>query len=144
MASKFKVHELNLAIVVAMLQRGDNKVFLHGDGNVYDNKEASDFRKEFSNPKDVNSKHRIIFTSLRQIPAELEDLDDLFFKQAQIEDAAERAVNTATGVKVKTITLEKKTVETQKGQPLTQAQLDDLELQRQIAEEEAKKEKDKV
>lgn len=137
--SIFTVHESNLDYAAALIKQGDT-CYLHGDGNIFDNKEASDFRMNFSNPSNQPAQHRVILKTLSQIPADLEELEKAFYAQKQKENSAAKKAETVGASKVKTLSLEKKPVAAAgAGGVKSQAELDDEALQKEIEDEEKAK-----
>lgn len=148
-SSIFKVHENTLLFVKALLEddKDTDIVYLHGDGNVYNDKASSDFRKDFSNPGPSGgstppAKYRVTFKNAKQVPGTLEELDKLFYEQKRQEDLAQQKADTTTAKTVKTFSMPKKAVAAEVatgGGMKTQAQLDAEELDAAIAAEEAEK-----
>lgn len=144
--SIFKVKPGNLEFARALLSESDvAAIHIHGDGNVYSDKESSDFRKNFSNPGPSGgsvpaSKYRVTFKNPALIPETVAEMETLFYEQKNKEDAAEHKEQTTTAAKVKTFSMPKKAVTAAAaGGVKSQAELDEEQLAAEIEAEDKKK-----
>lgn len=106
MSGIFKVNNVNLALARATV-RVHGKAWLHGCGNVYNNKDDSDFRADFTNPNPDKTPHassyRLYFDSVNQVPANEDEAEErlLRAKAAELkENTRQKSVN-----KVRTISI---------------------------------------
>ena len=132
--SEFLVNDVNLALAKGLLAQG-RTVYLHGDGNIYDDELNSNFRKNFSNQRNQAAQYRVILKTLNDLPQDVAALCELLYKTKNQENAEEKAADSLVGTKVKTFTLPKTAVAAPDGAAKTQAQLDEEQLQAEIAEE---------
>jgi hypothetical protein len=83
----FKTHKNNIhGIKGAVKHYG--KIYFHGDGNIYHQKEDSDFAKDFSNNSDDAKTYRVCFTKGDDIPDTVEELNKMLMK-AKAKDIVE-------------------------------------------------------
>lgn len=101
----FKTHIENIPQIEATLD-AFGTCYFHGDGNMYSEKEASDFRKDFSNPKNEECTYRIKFERGQQVPQTVEALNEALLKARNSEVMAGMAQTTNSNQK--TITVKKK------------------------------------
>lgn len=101
----FKTHKENIPQIEAILE-SFGICYFHGDGNMYADKEASDFRKDFSNPKSDETAYRVIFKLGQKIPQTVEDLNKALLEARNGEIMAGMAPTNNSGQK--TVTVKKK------------------------------------
>jgi len=94
----FTTHEANIPQIKATIN-AFGKCWFHGDGNLYSEKEDSDFRQGFSNPKNENSQYRILFTNVSQVPDSKEALDKMLLESRAKEIVDSRVSSTISPVK---------------------------------------------
>jgi len=75
----FKINAACIPQILACIE-AFNVCFFHGDGNMYDNENDSNFRKDFSNPKNEGAAYRIKFTHASQVPTNVDDLSKKLFE----------------------------------------------------------------
>jgi len=86
--------------------------FFHGDGNMYTTQEDSNFRKDFSNPKNEGAIYRVKFTSVSAVPDTVEGMTKLLFESRNTEVAnAAKATEVST---TKVLTVKKPSLEESK------------------------------
>lgn len=101
----FKTHKENIPQIEAILE-AFGTCYFHGDGNMYADKEASDFRKEFSNPKSDETAYRIVFKKGDKVPQTVEELNKALLDAFNRELMEGMAPTNHSGQK--TITVKKK------------------------------------
>jgi hypothetical protein len=99
----FKTHQANLKQIKQHITQ-IGAVYFHGDGNMYpadeeDGKLNSENNVKFSNPKQDESKYRVLFTRVDQVPDTVDELNDMLIAAKNKETLAERAVVSKTGVR---------------------------------------------
>jgi hypothetical protein len=121
----FKTHKENIPQIHAVID-AFGECYFHGCGNLYDNKQDSDFRKDFTNPGHNNttpaSAYRVHFTDANQVPKTTEELNALLqksFAKEQVEASKPKSISNIKTVSVTPI----KESEVAK----TQAELDEEE-----------------
>src|SRR5574343_110524 len=60
--------------------------YIHGDGNIYVDETASDFRKSFSNPNMKASEYRLKFVKGDKLPADIDSLTNMFIASKTNEE----------------------------------------------------------
>lgn len=73
--------------------------YVHGDGNIYDNKRDSDFRKNFSNPGNEEAKYRLILSKGDKVPADVKSFNDALLAARNKELVQDAAPKTVSAVK---------------------------------------------
>lgn len=123
--------------------------WFHADGNIYVTEKDSDFRKNFSNPKDEKATYRVKVSDVKDVPETVEGMNQILLKsrQQEIIEAARPAKVDGT----KTFTVEEEEPENPSGNGqqnpppaggsgVDSPKLSDEEaLQKMIEEEEAAK-----
>jgi hypothetical protein len=142
----FKTTQANIPQIKATI-KAFGECWFHGCGNMYADKSASDFRQKFTNPNSEESSYRIHFTSIAQVPVNVEDLNKKLMSSRSEEIVREKMPKVAQ--EVKTISVEDdedvpKKVGKKGGKPAPEpdpAVLTDeeKEFQRLLAEENAAK-----
>jgi hypothetical protein len=59
--------------------------YLHGDGNIFVDKESSDYRKNWSSPSSKGSEYVLVFKKGDLLPASTEELMQAFYKEKETE-----------------------------------------------------------
>jgi hypothetical protein len=77
--------------------------YVHGDGNMYTTEGPSNFRKDFSNPKQEESKYRVIFKKGDAIPATVDALNEALMASRNKEILAERETKIVSPVQTITV-----------------------------------------
>ena len=98
----FAIHEKNIPQIKATI-KAFGKCYFHGDGNLYSEESDSDFRQNFSNPKNEHSQYRILFTNENQVPATVEELTKKLMEsrsQELIQGRVQKTVSPVKTVKV--------------------------------------------
>lgn len=98
----FATHKDNIPQIKATI-KAFGKCYFHGDGNLYSEKIDSDFRQDFSNPKNEHSQYRILFTDENQVPATVEELNKKLMEsrsQELIQGRVQKTVSPVKTVKV--------------------------------------------
>jgi hypothetical protein len=75
----FKTNKNNIAQIKAVIE-SFGQCYFHGDGNLYADEKESDFRKDFSNPKNDAATYRVKFTAVSQVPETLDELNNALLK----------------------------------------------------------------
>lgn len=130
----FNTHKNNIAQIKATIRAFGICIF-HGDGNLYSDKKDSDFRQNFSNPKNENSQYRVEFHDEEDVPATVEELN-----KRLIESRSKEIVDSRTPAStspIKTIKVDSSEAKTRSGN----TQTDDEKLEDMIADEETSKRK---
>lgn len=85
----FKTHENNIPQIRAAVKAFD-KIWFHGDGNIYHKEEESNHRKDFSNGANNPATYRIAFAKGDTIPETVEDLNKALMdsKTKELTEAA--------------------------------------------------------
>jgi hypothetical protein len=143
----FKTSEANIPQIKATI-KAFGQCWFHGCGNIYADKEPSDFRQKFTNPNSEEAAYRIHFTSISQVPSTLEELNKKLMSSRGEEITKEKLPKLSQ--EIKTISVEEevepeKPTKAGKGSKGKDAPVADektaeeLEYERLLAEEEAKK-----
>jgi hypothetical protein len=98
----FKTHLTNIAQIQAIVA-AFGVCFFHGDGNMYDEEKHSDFRKDFSNPKNEASGYRVKFTATSKLPGSVEELDKMLM-DSRTQEVIEKSKPASVSA-VKTVTV---------------------------------------
>lgn len=105
----FNLHQENIEQIKATIE-AFGICYFHGDGNFYENEQDSNFRKDFSNPKNDNATYRVLYDDVADVPADIEGLSkDLLASRNKEVIEASKPKTVAVG---KTITVSKKSAET--------------------------------
>jgi hypothetical protein len=80
----FKTNDVIIRQVRAISAQRE-EVFYHGDGNIYTKEIDSNFRKEFGNPGQEESKYRIKFKKGDKIPGTVKEMNDLLLSSRNKE-----------------------------------------------------------
>lgn len=101
--STLKLHPHNLKQLAAIVSTF-GECWIHGDGNMFVKKEHSDFRQEFSNPEQEESKYRAHFKEGDSLPTSVEGLERVMNRtrqtEKQIAKDKEKLTSPVTTVKV--------------------------------------------
>lgn len=102
----FKTHKANIKQIKQHIAQ-IGPVYFHGDGNMYpageeDGKLSSQNNVTFSNPKQEESKYRVLFTRVNEVPDTVEELNDMLMAAKNKETLAERADVQKTGIRTLT------------------------------------------
>lgn len=103
----FKTHPANIPQIKAVVAAFGGCYF-HGDGNLYaldaqGNSEESDFRKDFSNDTNEESRYRVKFQRGDRIPTSVEELNKALLDSRNQELIAQRNIKQKEGVKTFTV-----------------------------------------
>jgi hypothetical protein len=147
----FKTSQANIPQIEATIE-AFGECYFHGCGNMYTSKEASDFRQKFTNPNSEEAAYRIHFTSVRQVPATVEELNKKLMSSRSDEIVKEKMPKLSQDIK--TITVKTAEAPTKPAKPAKAAAtlpagnsektVEELEYERLLAEEEALKAKNKI
>lgn len=98
-----KLHPHNLKQLAAIVDTF-GECWIHGDGNMFVKAEHSDFRQEYSNPEQDESKYRAHFKKGDPLPASVDSLEKIMQRTRQVEKQKakekEKQISTVTTVKV--------------------------------------------
>lgn len=98
-----KLHPHNLKQLAAIVSTF-GECWIHGDGNMFVKAEHSDFRQEFSNPDQEESKYRAHFNKGDQLPTSLDSLEKIMNRtrasEKQKAKDKEKQISAVTTVKV--------------------------------------------
>lgn len=86
-----KLHKNNLKHVKAILKNGSPEAFIHGDGNVYSDKENSDNAVTFSNNALSAQTFRVRYVHPDQVPNTLDELIEALEKNRREEQKKAQA-----------------------------------------------------
>lgn len=59
--------------------------YVHGCGNIYNSKENSDTRRDFTNAEQEEATYRVVLTSIPQVPETVESFKAALFAAKQVE-----------------------------------------------------------
>ena len=104
----FKLHKNNLPQIKGVVA-AFGVCYVHGDGNLYESQEASDFRKDFTNPDSDEATYRAKFEKGDKIPDTIEELQTLMMKNRNKEILETRKVQEISHVKTVTIPVDEET-----------------------------------
>lgn len=133
----FKTSQSNIPQIKATI-KAYGECWFHGCGNIYADKQASDFRQKFTNPNSEEAAYRIHFTSVAQVPATVEDLNKKLMSSRNDEMVREKMPKMAQ--EVKTISVDDDDEPYQKkgllpGEPVKLLTEEEKEFQRLLDEE---------
>lgn len=128
----FKTNDKNIPQIKAVIKKY-GECWFHGCGNIYIDKQASDFRQNFTNPNSEESIYRIHFTNISQVPTDTEQLNKLLMSSRN-KEMIEAKMNKVSH-SVSTIEVEEE-AEIEGPQEKT---AEELEFERLLAEEKANK-----
>jgi hypothetical protein len=103
----FKTHALNIPQIRAVVAQFGGCYF-HGDGNIYaldnnGNSDESDFRKDYSNDSNEESRYRVKFQRGDKYPKSVEQLNKMLFDAKNQETLAQRSIKQSSNVKTVTV-----------------------------------------
>jgi len=104
----FKTHERNIPQIRAVVAQFGGCYF-HGDGNIYSvdnqgNSEESDFRKDYSNDSNEESRYRVKFQRGDKMPRSVEQLNKMLLDARNQEIMSQRSIKQTSHVKTVTVT----------------------------------------
>lgn len=104
----FKTHPANIPQIKATIAAFGGCYF-HGDGNLYaldaqGQSEESDFRKDFSNDTNNESRYRVKFNRGDKVPNSVEELDKMLLDSKNQELISLRNIRPKEAVKTVTVT----------------------------------------
>jgi len=82
----FKIND----VVIRQAKAAVNKfgsIWLHGDANMYTKDSDSEFRRDFSNPAQEESKYRVKLVKGEKIPDTVKGMEELLMQSRQAEQA---------------------------------------------------------
>jgi hypothetical protein len=98
-----RLHPQNLKLLRASVKKFGT-VWIHGDGNIYENKETSDIAQKFVNTPFSAPTYRAKFTTLDKLPTTLEELE-IALQNGRMNEIKEEKIATTTN-KLPTLSLD--------------------------------------